>query len=135
MKFALRLPLLFSGLYLILTLFLAHFVTASSGDLLEKNISILRPDITIQTFGKASKEKGLAMIEMVDKDGLVIYSSNSPQDVLKKKSDNWKYVEADIAQKTTHKAYRIRPPGGEEEIVTYSIEKGYRTTSDGRFVH
>lgn len=67
-------------------------------------------------------------VEIVNRDGLVIYSSSDRDGILKKSSIYWESIKAEIERGGMNKTYRLRLPGmgGEEEIVVYGQGKGYR---------
>ena len=87
---------------------------------------VLKFPVMIQEFDKVLKEKGLLKMDLVDKNGLVIYSNHNQNNVLKENSPYWKYINEDVRSGTRYKGYRLRLPGGEDEIVTFAQEQGYK---------
>ncbi|MBI5638018.1 MAG: HAMP domain-containing protein [Nitrospinae bacterium] len=65
-------------------------------------------------------------VEIVNRNGLVIYSSYDPNSILKERSIYWEYIKARIERGTMSKGSRIRISGMEEEIVIYGQGKGYK---------
>lgn len=87
---------------------------------------IMKPVLLIQPFDKAMDGEGSMLVDLVDKNGLIIYSNHGQERILKKISNYWEYIKPDVARGVMNKAYRLRLPGAEEEIVTFGREKGYR---------
>ncbi len=87
---------------------------------------IIKPVSLIQPYDKKMEKEGLMGMELVDGNGLIIYSNYNPENILKKTSDYWEYLKADAGRGNMSKKYRLRLPGREEEIVTFGREKGYR---------
>ncbi len=65
-------------------------------------------------------------VEIVNRDGLVIYSSYNPGGVLKEHSIYWENIKAEIGRGKVEKSYRLKSPGKEEEIVVYGTGQGYK---------
>ena len=65
-------------------------------------------------------------VDIVNRNGLVVYSSHNPNSILKESSVYWKNMKAGIERRTMNTGSRIRIPGMEEEIVVYGQGKGYK---------
>lgn len=65
-------------------------------------------------------------VEVVNRNGLVIYSNYDRDGILKKSSIYWESIKAEIERGGMNKTYRLRLPGMEEEIVVYGQGEGYK---------
>lgn len=65
-------------------------------------------------------------VDVVNRNGVVIYSSYDRGGILKKSSIYWESIKAEVERGRMSKTYRLRLPGMEEEIVIYGQGEGYK---------
>ncbi len=80
-------------------------------------------EIAERTF--ALEDKQIPKVELLDKEGLILYSSYNIQGILKKKSDDWEYIKGLISKGKNVGSAR-HSYLGEEEITAFAMERGYQ---------
>lgn len=80
-------------------------------------------EITEQTFALGGEH--VSRVSLLDKEGLVLYSSRDMTGMLKKKSDDWNFIKQLVSTGKNTGSMR-RSYQGDDEITAFARERGYK---------
>jgi PAS domain S-box-containing protein len=79
-------------------------------------------EIVEQVF-QAREDGGISMVELLDGDGLILYSNYNKQGILKEQSRDWEYLK-NLPGRNAGSVRHVDQ--GEEELTAFAREQGYR---------